>query len=46
MEPTYKYKLCLCGTPIPFSMNNMCFDCIENRTKISGYIGSGKIQVK
>ena len=39
---------CICGKTIPYTRINssmLCIDCIEARTKISGYIGSGKIQI-
>ena len=44
-EQKYKYKSCVCGDLIPYSMNSLCFTCIENGTKISGYIGRGKISI-
>jgi hypothetical protein len=44
----YINKICICGKLISYghtTLSAICFDCIMNKTKISGYIGSGSLNI-
>jgi len=48
-DQKYQYKTCICGDQLPYdhpTRSAICLACIMNKTKISGYIGSGSVSIK
>ena len=48
-EQKYQYKQCICGGQISYAhptRSAICLDCVMNKTRISGYVGSGSMTIK